>query len=81
MYEVIHYFTDSEDGYTAYHTGDAFPREGVSVSDARIDELSGKNNKLGIPLIKKIGAKTEPKTEPKEDAPGERKPRKARKKG
>lgn len=77
MYEVIHYFTDLTDGYMAYHTGDKFPRDGVTVSDERIDELSGSNNKLGMPLIKKVGDKAAPK----EDAPEEKKPRKARKKG
>lgn len=74
MYRVLRYFTDLTDDNTAYHTGDAFPREGVTVPAERIEELSGKNNKRGIPLIEKVGDK-------EESAPEDKKPRKARKKG
>lgn len=66
MYKVLHYFTDSQDENRAYHTGDTFPRDGLSVSDERIAELSSKNNKLGIPLIG--NGKAEPKAEA-EDKP------------
>lgn len=78
MYKVLHYFTDSQDENRAYHTGDTFPREGMTVSDERIAELSSKNNKLGIPLIG--NGKTEPKAEVAEEEKPKPK-RTAKKKG
>lgn len=52
MYEVIHYFTDLQDNEYPYNVGDAFPRDGLTVSEARLKELSGSNNKQHKPLIK-----------------------------
>lgn len=54
MYEVIHFFTDLQDNEFPYHPGDIFPRDGMEVSEARLAELSGSNNKQYKPLIKKI---------------------------
>lgn len=54
MYEVIHYFTDLQDNEFPYNPGDVFPREGVEVSEERLAELSGSNNKQHKPLIKKV---------------------------
>lgn len=54
MYEVIHAFTDLLDNRYAYAIGDSFPRKGVDVSEERLKELSGPNNKQGVPLIKKV---------------------------
>lgn len=54
MYEVIHYFTDLQDFNHPYNMGDIFPREGLKVSEDRLRELSGKNNKQHKPLIKLI---------------------------
>lgn len=51
MYKVIHYFTDLQDNDYAYHVGDEYPRHGLSVSDTRIKELSGSENKQKTPLI------------------------------
>lgn len=51
-YVVIHYFTDLKDKNHAYHEGDTFPRDGVSVSEERIFELSTDRNKQKRPLIK-----------------------------
>lgn len=53
MYKVIHFFTDLEDFNHPYHVGDIFPRDGLKVSEERLNELSGSNNKQGKPLIKK----------------------------
>lgn len=50
-YKVIRFFTDLQDNDYAYKTGDKFPRDGVQVSPARVAELSGSNNKQGVPLI------------------------------
>lgn len=54
MYEVIHYFTDLQDNEFPYNPGDVFPREGMEVSEERLAELSGSNNKQHKPLIKKV---------------------------
>lgn len=54
MYKVIVYFTDLHDNDHEYHEGDIFPREGVKVADERLAELSGSDNKRGIPLIEKV---------------------------
>ena len=53
-YKVIHYFQDLQDSNHAYKVGDIFPRLSVKVTEARLKELSGKNNKQGKPLIEKI---------------------------
>lgn len=52
-YKVIHYFVDLQDLNHPYKVGDIFPRLGLKVSEERLKELSGKNNKQGKPLIKK----------------------------
>lgn len=52
MYEVIHYFTDLQDNEYPYNAGDKFPRDGLTVSEERLKELSGSNNKQHKPLIK-----------------------------
>lgn len=52
MYEVIHYFTDLQDNEYPYNVGDIFPRDGLTVSEERLKELSGSNNKQHKPLIK-----------------------------
>lgn len=64
MYKVIRMFTDLQDGNYEYHVGDAFPRQGVSASEARFAELSGRNNRQGVPLIEAV-------PEPETTAPAE----------
>ncbi|GCA66012.1 hypothetical protein KGMB01110_04480 [Mediterraneibacter butyricigenes] len=59
MYQVMEYFTDLHDADHEYHPGDIFPREGISVSEERLRELSGSDNKRGMPLIAKIQDETE----------------------
>ncbi len=53
-YEVIKTFADLQDNRHLYNVGDTFPHEGAEVSNGRLKELSGSNNKLGTPLIKEI---------------------------
>lgn len=52
MYEVIHYFTDLQDNEHPYNVGDVFPRDGLTVSEERLKELLGSNNKQHKPMIK-----------------------------
>lgn len=54
MYEVIHCFTDLQDNEYPYNVGDIFPRDGLMVSEKRLKELSGSNNRQNKPLIKNI---------------------------
>lgn len=52
MYKVIKAFTDLHDNDYPYSVGDMFPRLGIKVSEKRLKELSGSDNKQGTPLIK-----------------------------
>ena len=63
MYRVIVEFYDLTDGDRKYRVGDNFPRPGFSVSEERLTELSGDNNRLGRPLIEKVGEVAEEVTE------------------
>ena len=75
MYRVITSFIDLQDGEHAYSIGDAFPREGHTVSEERIAELAGSKNKRKMPLIEPVEVapvqpeKPEPKKESKSDRP------------
>ncbi|MBC1651312.1 hypothetical protein HCJ13_14040 [Listeria booriae] len=59
MYRVVKAFTDLLDGGRVYREGDAFPAEGAEVSEARLDELSGYQNRHREPLIVLAGKKPE----------------------
>lgn len=54
MYRVIHFFTDLQDFNHPYYEGDVFPRPGLKVTEERIMELAGSNNKQHKPLIKLV---------------------------
>lgn len=51
MYKVIKLFADLKDNNHVYKVGDEYPRKGLQVSEDRIAELAGSNNKQGTPLI------------------------------
>lgn len=53
MYKVIKFFTDLQDNNYPYNAGDSFPRAGLEVTEERLAELAGNENKRGEPLIKK----------------------------
>lgn len=57
MYKVIHYFNDLQDDGYAYNVGDEFPHKGMTVTKERIAELSGSENKQGVPLIAEVKPK------------------------
>lgn len=59
-YEVIKYFTDLQDNRHPYNVGDIFPRQGKEVTEERIAELSGSNNRQHTPLIKEVAEGKEP---------------------
>lgn len=58
MYIVTRYFTDAQDNEYAYHAGDTYPREGLSVSEERINNLMSGNNFQKVSLIKKVDTPT-----------------------
>lgn len=60
-YVVIRYFTDAQDNEHPYREGDIYPREGLTVSDARLKDLLSGNNFQRIPLIKRVTATQEKK--------------------
>ena len=59
MYKVIKFFTDLQDEDRPYEVGDVFPHKdcGYPVSEERLAELAGSENKQGVPLIKKVEPK------------------------
>lgn len=88
MYRVIKAFADVYDAEHVYNVGDEFPRAGVSVSEARLEELSSDENRCGVALIVNedptedapmpTGAAEDAKTgvDPSESAKTKKKPRK-----
>lgn len=76
MYKVIKHFVDLHDNDHPYYVGDTFPRTGVEVTEARIAELAGSDNKQGVPLIEKAEEKPEEKPEEKK-APAKKTTKKA----
>lgn len=63
MYKVIELFHDLQDREHCYKPGDIYPRKGIKASKKRIEELAGKNNKRGIPLIKEVPEEEVPEEE------------------
>lgn len=57
MFEVIVRFKDLQDNNHLYLPGDIYPREGLEVSEARIKELTGTNNRRGVAAIKEVTPK------------------------
>lgn len=50
-YRVISYFEDLQDDKHPYEVGDTYPRKGLKVTDDRIAELMGSDNRQKKPLI------------------------------
>lgn len=53
-YKVIEKFMDLQDDNHIYNVGDKYPNKG-RVKKERIEELKGTDNKIGQPLIIKVG--------------------------
>ena len=79
MYEVIKHFTDLQDDNHPYYVGETFPRKGLKVTEERLAELAGSNNKQGQPLIKKVENPEEEET-PTDEAAAEKPAKKGSKK-
>ena len=76
MYKVIKYFTDLHDNNYPYNVGDVFPRDGVTVTAGRLEELSGSDNRRGVPLIALV---EEPESEEESEKPATKRGRKPEK--
>ena len=61
MYKVLAYFTDLQDNGHPYNEGDTFPRDGLTVTQARLNELSSTRNRRKIKLIELVEDKEEQK--------------------
>lgn len=73
MYKVVKFFTDLHDNDHPYSVGDTFPRSGIRVTEGRLAELAGSNNKQGQPLIQLV---EEEKAAPVKKTPTKRTTRK-----
>jgi len=51
MYIALERFADLKDGNRIYEAGENYPRPGFVVSDERLAELAGSDNRAGRPLI------------------------------
>lgn len=57
-YTVLEYFKDISDNCHEYSSGDIYPRDGLTVSEDRLAELSSDRNRRKRPVI---AAVAEPK--------------------
>jgi hypothetical protein len=66
-YKVIAFFTDLQDRNRPYNVGDIFPHAeaAYTVTESRLAELSGSENKRGMPLIQLVEEATEEKPKKK----------------
>lgn len=51
IYRALVRFADLQDGKRIYEAGETFPRLGLHVSEERLTELAGSDNRAGHPLI------------------------------
>ena len=56
-----------QDNNFAYIVGDEYPRKGMSVMPSRLRELSGSDNRQGVPLIEEVAEPKKSKTVEKTD--------------
>lgn len=53
-------FADINDDFRMYKAGEEYPRPDLIVSEKRLAELAGSDNRAGYPLIKVDGAEEAP---------------------
>ena len=54
MFKALTTFTDLQDNNYKYQAGDIFPRDGLEVSEERLEELATDKNRRHKPVIEKI---------------------------
>lgn len=62
MFKAVKTFFDLTDGNREYHPGDVFPRDGLEVSAARLEQLATSNNRLGYAVIEEVKEQEEKQT-------------------
>ena len=75
MYKAIVTFKDLKDDSYTYHPGDKYPRDGFTPSQERIEQLSTKKNRRGIPVIEEVKTKKEGQAEEPKDNPEKEEPK------
>ena len=53
-YIVIKEYVDLDDRHHFYHEGDAYPREGYTPSEDRVNALLSGKNAMGVPFIRHV---------------------------
>ncbi len=71
MYVAAVRFADLKDNKRLYEAGEKFPRDGLSVTAERIQELAGSNNRMGYPLIKQVAEATTDAQDALNEAPAQ----------
>ena len=64
MYKVLKYFTDLQDNGHPYNEGDIFPRDGLIVSESRLQELSSTKNRRKEVLIELVEEEVQEEPKP-----------------
>lgn len=62
MYKALVYFEDLQDNRHPYNEGDIFPRDGLSVTEERLQELSSTKNRRKEKLIEFVEEQQKPLT-------------------
>lgn len=62
MYKALTYFEDLQDNRYPYKEGDIFPRDGLSVTEERLQELSSTKNRRKEKLIEFVEEQQKPLT-------------------
>lgn len=76
MYIATEYFEDAKDGRRRYFPGDKYPADGVTVSEARLAELSSNRNARRRPVIAAVAVAAESQTEETTEKPKAKRGRK-----
>lgn len=79
-YKAVVFFRDGADDNHLYRPGEEFPRPGLKVTEARLQELSTEANRRGTPMIRKTDPAPDPvQHDEKPETPV--KPKRTRKRG
>lgn len=75
-YKAVIFFKDLHDSNHAYNPGDKYPREGLQVSEKRLEELASNKNRRGVPVIEAIPEQEKTDQEPPAEAPKKKRTKK-----
>ena len=78
-YKAVEFFRDGADDNRLYSPGEDYPRQGLTVSEARLLELSTEANRRGAPMIRRTDPAPDPVQPEEPETPV--KPKRTRKRG